>query len=312
MDNVPFKKAVIVGVGLLGGSLARDLRKHSLAKQIVGVCRSQSSQQRVTKLNIVNQVVGLDQLSDVIKGADLIVLAIPMQAMLDVLSNININAALESECIITDVGSVKFDLQESINKQFTSLSSQVVLAHPIAGAEQSGAEASVENLFVDKHVIITPSEQTDKSKLNRIRNLWTQIGADVLEMDAQQHDIIFSKTSHLPHMIAYALVNFLASQKEYETLFEMAASGFYDFTRIASSDSTMWRDICLTNKQQILNAISAYKQSLETLEQMIEQQDAEQLSDFFNQAKSARNSGLKRKGLKRKSVNQKRSKTEKL
>jgi len=306
MDNTPFEKVVIVGVGLLGGCLARDLRKYGLAKQLIGVCRSQHSQQRVTELAIVDQVVDMEQFPAIIKGADLIVLAIPMKAMLEVLSKIADNSTtLESECIITDVGSVKYYLQENINKQFADLSSQVVLAHPIAGAEQSGADASVEGLFVNKHVIITPSRLTDKGKLARIRMLWQQLGADVLEMDAQQHDKVFSKTSHLPHMIAYALVNFLSSQKEHETLFEMAASGFYDFTRIASSDPEMWRDICLTNKQQILDAILAYKKSLDVLQDMIEQQDADQLSDFFSQAKSARNIGLDKKSLDRKGLKQK-------
>ena len=298
MTTALFEKVVVVGVGLLGGSLARDLRKHSLAKQVVGVCRSQQSVQRVTELAIVDHVVAMDELSLAMSGADLIVLAVPMKGMLDILSKIAGNTKdLNSDCIITDVGSVKFYLQENIDKQFADLAPQIVLAHPIAGAEKSGADASVQGLFQNKHVIITPSEQTHEDKLERIRTLWQQLGADVLEMDAQQHDAIFSKTSHLPHMIAYALVNFLSSQSDHEILFEMAASGFYDFTRIASSDAAMWRDICLTNKQQILDAIAAYKQSLNQLESLVQQQDSQQLANFFEQAKAARNYGLECKGL---------------
>ena len=299
MDSaIPFQKVVIVGVGLLGGSLARDMKKLGLAKQIVGVCRSQHSQNRATELNIVDEVASMEQFPDITQNADLIVLAIPMQAMDKVLATIaNKSQMFAPECVITDVGSVKLHLQEYIEKELPDLLSHVVLAHPIAGAEQSGADASIEGLFMKKHVIVTPNKKTNKNKLERIRNLWQQLGADVLEMDARQHDVIFSKTSHLPHMVAYSLVNFLSSQKEHETLFEMAASGFYDFTRIASSDPIMWRDICLTNKQQVLDAISGYKQSLENLQEMIKQENSDQLSEFFDQAKSARNIGLSKKGL---------------
>lgn len=297
MVNPLFRKAVIIGVGLLGGSLVRDLRKHVLAETIVGVCRSQSSQKSVSGLALLDEVIGMEQLSAALENADLIVLAVPMQAMKGVLTEISQANTLDADCIITDVGSVKLHLQELIEKQFPDLQSHVVLAHPIAGAEKSGAEASREGLFKNKHVILTPNKKNNDEQIARVRDLWEQVGADVLEMDAMQHDVIFSKTSHLPHMVAYALVNFLAEQEDSETLFDMAASGFYDFTRIASSDSVMWRDICLTNKQQILNAISGYRQSLDALEKIIEQQDTDQLSDFFDRAKSARNTGLDKKGL---------------
>ena len=169
---------------------------------------------------------------------------------------------------------------------------QFVLAHPIAGGESSGVTASKNGLFKNKHVIVTDTDEVSEESASKIVSMWTTLGARVKRMSLQEHDAIFAKTSHLPHVIAFSLVNFLSHQNDRERLFDLAAAGFYDFTRIASSDAEMWRDICITNRDEILIALDGFKQQIESIKLDVENSDQEAILSYFDEAKAARNAGL--------------------
>lgn len=286
-----FKQITIIGVGLLGGSFALAMREHNLATKIVGVSSCLSSAQKSLDLGIIDEAS--DSISESVADADLVLIATPMLAMESVLNQIV--SVVSSECLITDVGSVKQILVDLVSKKFPQLQSQFVFAHPIAGGERSGSTAAKADLFMGKHLILTESEQADPNKLAQSKVLWKIIGANVVEMSAAEHDHIFAYTSHLPHAIAYTLVNNLHHQENNKQLFDFASAGFYDFTRIASSSPVMWRDICLSNKAQLLASLKQFSGQLNTLVNVIEQGDAEKLKDIFSDAKTARDQGLIKK-----------------
>jgi len=285
-----FERVCIVGVGLLGGSLARDLRSHGLAKHVVGVTRSDSSARLCQELGVVDSV---QPLASAVTNAELVVVATPMQTMLPVLKELAKH--VHPDAIITDVGSVKMDLYKCIKRDLRDLLPQCVLAHPIAGGENSGVVASRENLFESKHVIMTSCPEQNGAKVEKVTAMWRSVGAKTLTMSLEQHDAIFAKTSHLPHVVAFSLVNYLNQQPNRDELFELAASGFYDFTRIASSDAEMWRDICMTNHDQILTALQGYIDQLTQIKNEIAAQDQDAVFQYFEQAKSSRDSGLNAK-----------------
>ncbi|NNC99007.1 MAG: prephenate dehydrogenase/arogenate dehydrogenase family protein [Gammaproteobacteria bacterium] len=285
-----FNRVVIVGVGLLGGSLARDLRQQKLAAQIIGVCRSRQSAAAAESQQIVDRVLPLDQ---AVVGADLIVLATPMQAMITLLQEIH--ELMADDTILTDVGSVKNDLYQALRHSLPDLLSRFVLAHPIAGGENSGISASRVGMFEHKHVIITGTDEVADDAVEAVSLMWQQVGAKVINMSLQQHDAIFAKTSHLPHMVAFSLVNYLSSQPDREQLFDLAAAGFYDFTRIASSNAEMWRDICITNKDEILHALDGFTSQLADIREHISNSDQQGILEYFSAAKTARDAGLLKK-----------------
>ncbi len=285
-----FEKVVIVGIGLLGGSLARDIKRHSLASSIVGVSRSPETAANALELGVVDSV---EPLTSAVNGADLVVIATPMQAMPAVLRDAEPH--LSSRAVLTDVGSVKGDLYARLKAEFPQLLAQFVLAHPIAGGENSGVLASRESLFVDKNVIVTPTSEVARSRVEKVHQLWQAVGAYTLEMSLAQHDAIFARTSHLPHVVAFALVNYLNAQPERERLFDMAAAGFYDFTRIASSDAEMWRDICVTNTAEIVDALDGFIEQVTDIKQTINSLEQSEILNYFNAAKIARDAGLDRK-----------------
>jgi len=289
-QSIQFDKVVIVGVGLLGGSLARDLKRLDLAKTVVGVCRSEKTAKAAISEQIVDQV---EELASACKNADLIVLATPMQAMVPVLKELTPHVG--SETILTDVGSVKTDLYFEIKDNVPELLSKFVLAHPIAGGENSGVLASKVGLFENKHVIITDTEEAPSSICGVVAQMWQALGARVLHMSLSEHDSIFAKTSHLPHVIAFSLVNFLSAQQDKERLFDLAAAGFYDFTRIASSDAEMWRDICITNKEQVLLALDGFKDQIDQIRVDVANADQAAILQYFGKAKQARDQGLLKK-----------------
>lgn len=285
-----FKKVTIIGTGLLGGSLARELRHHSLAERIVGVCRSEKTATAAVDQGVVDVILPVQ---DAVQDAELIVLATPMQAMLPLLEILQ--DCIPENAILTDVGSVKSDLYKSIKTSTPDLLKQFVLAHPIAGGEHSGVSASRLGLFLNKHVIITKTPEVDAERVQKVTELWTLIGSKVLSMSLKEHDAIFAKTSHLPHVIAFSLVNYLQSQDDNGKLFDLAAAGFYDFTRIASSDAEMWRDICITNQDQLLAALDGFRDQIDVIRLMVEQGQQEGILDYFHAAKNARDLGLKNK-----------------
>lgn len=285
-----FNKVAIIGTGLLGGSLARDLRLHELATHIVGVCRSKVTADAALSEKIVDQVLPLEE---AVEGADLIVLATPMQAMLPLLQSIQ--GKIPSGAILTDVGSVKTDLYNQLKSDLPEYLEQFVLAHPIAGGEHSGVAASRVGLFNNKHVIITNTDEVPDDMTATISQMWAALGAKVESMSLQEHDAIFAKTSHLPHVIAFSLVNFLSHQADRERLFDLAAAGFYDFTRIASSNAEMWRDICVTNKSELLNALDGFRDQIDTIRSLVANTEQTAVLQYFDEAKSARDTGLLKK-----------------
>ncbi len=287
---VRFEKVTIIGTGLLGGSLARELKDKGLASRVVGVCRTQETANEAIESGIVDDVQSLRAACN---NADLIVLATPMQAMPPILKEIEPWVA--QNAIVTDVGSVKTDLYEEIRQTAPSLLNRFVLAHPIAGGENSGVKASKLGLFQNKHVIVTDTDEVPSSLSGLVAQMWQAVGARVLHMSLAEHDAIFAKTSHLPHVIAFSLVNYLSDQKDRERLFDLAAAGFYDFTRIASSDAEMWRDICITNQDQVLKALDGFRDQLDEIRNQVAAGDQNKILNYFGSAKMARDQGLLKK-----------------
>lgn len=282
-----FNRVAIVGIGLLGGSLARDLKTKKLANHIVGVSRSHLTAKTALELGVVDEILPLDK---AVSGADLVALAIPMQAMLPTLRQLV--GFVTPEVLITDVGSVKTDLYRAVKKEFPSLLPNFVFVHPIAGGEQSGVQASRAELFNDKHVIVTPTEEVKPHNVARIQNMWLAVGSRVISMSVDTHDAVFAKTSHLPHVVAFSLVNYLGAQANKEQLFELAAAGFYDFTRIASSDAEMWRDICITNQAEVIQALDGYIDQLMQIKESIRELKQQDILHYFKSAKLNRDNGL--------------------
>ena len=282
-----FNTVTIIGTGLLGGSLARDIKSHGLANKIIGVCRSESTAKAALAEGVVDEVLPAEQ---AVSNANLIVLATPMQAMVPVLAGLL--DYIPQNAIITDVGSVKTDLYLQLKKELPNSLSQFVLAHPISGGENSGVSASKAGLFENKHVIITDTDEANLASVSKVAKMWSALGADVIHMSLAEHDATFAKTSHLPHVIAFSLVNYLSDQADRERLFDMAAAGFYDFTRIASSDAEMWRDICITNRTQVLDALDGFKAQIELIRDDVAASDQQAILSYFSKAKSARDCGL--------------------
>ena len=198
----------------------------------------------------------------------------------------------DSHTIISDVGSVKTDLYRAVKESAPNLLPQFVFAHPIAGGERSGVRAAKLGLFKNKHVIVTKTPETDPKMMADVIRMWDSVGANVLEMGLQEHDAVFARTSHLPHVIAFTLVNYLSKQTNREQLFDLAAAGFYDFTRIASSDAEMWRDICITNKEQVLSSLEGFAEQINAVKALIDAEDLSGLLEYFSAAKEARDTGL--------------------
>ena len=277
-------KLCIIGVGLIGGSVARALRECNCVDSIVGAGRNEQNLQRAEDLGVID-AYALD-LAKAVEGADVVLVAVPLGAMQHVFEQIKPHLAKTT--IVTDVGSAKQSVIAAGQQTLNSLSPMFVPGHPIAGTEKSGVEASFAELFQHRRVILTPDSQTDKTALNKVKLLWQACGAQVMEMDARHHDAVLAATSHLPHMLAYALVDTLARMDDSQEIFDYAAGGFRDFTRIASSDPLMWHDICLANREQLVKVMRAYSDDLHRLCDAMEQGDGEFLKSTFTRAKNAR------------------------
>ena len=285
------ERLALIGVGLIGGSLARSLKQAAVVSEVIGVARTESTLHKALELGVIDR--SETSVERAAEGAALVVIATPMQVMPQVLSDLD--SRVGPETVITDVGSVKGYVVEAAQQRCPQCVARFVPGHPIAGKEHAGVEASRSDLFVDKSVILTPTEDTDNDAVRLVTRVWQQTGADVQTMDVQIHDRLLASTSHLPHMVAYALVDFLAKHSESEILFNLAAGGFYDFTRIASSDPVMWRDICLTNREEILQALKGYRSNIDSLVGAIEAGDSDALYKCFQRAKLSRDKGLHNK-----------------
>ena len=286
-DSAAGKNVVILGLGLIGGSLARALRKSGFAKTFIGCGHREPSLIRGMELGVIDEYT-LD-LDEAIERADIIVIATPTLVASDMLKQIlpRIKGRPRSP-VITDVASVKGSLRDTAQSVWGGMPPGFILGHPIAGSENSGVDASDENLFVNHRVILTPVEGNDPAAVELIRSMWRSTGAEVVDMDVDEHDAVLAATSHLPHVLAYALVDALASSDASEDIFRFAAGGFRDFTRIASSDPVMWRDISIANKSALLQAIDLFSGQLGVLRAAVENEDANGLFDIFSRAKEAR------------------------
>lgn len=278
------KRLCIIGVGLIGGSLARALKAAGACGEVVGYGRNPEALRRALELGVIDRAES--DIASAARGADVIVLGVPVGAMEAVLGELKPH--LEPRTILTDVGSTKGSVVEAAKRVFGTLPPRFVPGHPIAGTEQSGVEASFAELYRQRRVILTPDAATDREALETIRRMWQQTGAEVIEMPVAHHDEVLAATSHLPHLLAFTLVDTLARLEEHDDIFRFAAGGFRDFTRIASSNPQMWHDICLNNRDALLKMVQRFSTELGTLARAIEGGDSEVILATFQRAKSAR------------------------
>ena len=287
------KKIVIFGVGLIGGSFALALKKAN-AVHITGIGRSLESLQEALSLGVIDAFSETQEanIQAALKDADLVMIAAPVAQTASILQSIKPH--LSSNTVITDAGSTKSDVlacaKEVLGEQFN----QFVGGHPIAGAEKSGVTAALVDLYAGKNVILTPTSETNKDAVARVAEFWRACGANVSEMSAETHDGIFAAVSHLPHLLAFALVDDIASRPNAQQLFSFAASGFRDFTRIAGSHPEMWRDISLANKTALLSELEAYQSELSQLKELLINEDGAGLQALFDRASTARNAWAKK------------------
>ena len=280
------EKICIIGVGLIGSSLAKALKNTGQVKFICGYGRDAARLEKAKELSIIDDYS--IKLKEAVINSDIVIIATPVGSYEEVL--VGIKPYLKSDTLVTDVGSTKRSVIEAAEKVFGNLPHNFIPAHPIAGKEKSGFEACDGELFVNKKVIITPLENNDDESISRVQNMWEKVGSEVDFMTPESHDELLGMTSHLPHMLAFSLMNYLISQNPSASVY--AAGGFKDFTRIASGDNVMWRDICLNNKDQIIAHIEGYQKSLSALSEAIDNGDIEQLDSIFSNAKASRESWL--------------------
>jgi prephenate dehydrogenase len=285
------KKLVIFGVGLIGGSVALALKKQANAPLCVGVGRNQASLEQALALHIIDEAT--TDIAMALIDADMVLIAAPVAQTKTILESIQPH--LGKQTIITDAGSTKTDILAVAKAVLGEQASQFIGGHPIAGAEKSGPTAAMGDLYIGKQVILTPSTENAANSVDRVRQLWQACGANVIEMPAEKHDGIFATVSHLPHLLAFALVEDIASRDNADELFQFAASGFRDFTRIAGSSPEMWRDISFANKAALLSEITRYEQALATLKQTLANDDAKALQAAFQRASDARKQWAKDK-----------------
>lgn len=278
------ERLCIIGVGLIGGSLARALKRAGACGEVVGCGRDEASLQRAIELGVIDRYY--TDPAAATKGADVVVLAVPLGMMEPVMRVIA--PGVRESTVITDVGSAKASVVAAAEAAFGRVPARFVPGHPIAGTERSGVEASFAELFQGRRVILTPLATTDRAAHATIRAMWEQTGADVMDMEMKHHDEVLAATSHLPHVLAFALVDTLARMQEKAEIFRYAAGGFRDFTRIASSDPFMWRDICLANREAVVTMLDHFSADLAALRDAIARKDHEAIAELFARAKAAR------------------------
>jgi len=280
------EKVCIIGVGLIGSSLAKALKNTDQAKFICGYGRDAARLKKAKELSIIDEY--FTEPKEAIINSDIVIIATPVGSYEKVLGEIK--PYLKNDTLVTDVGSTKRSVIEAAEKVFGNLPNTFIPAHPIAGKEKSGFEACDGELFVNKKVIITPLENNDDESISRIQNMWEKVGSEVDYMTPESHDELLGMTSHLPHMLAFSLMDYLISQNPSASIY--AAGGFKDFSRIASGNAVMWRDICMNNKDEIIAHIKGYQKSLSALSEAIDNEDMEKLESIFSSAKTTRDSWL--------------------
>ncbi|HEX5055202.1 MAG TPA: prephenate dehydrogenase/arogenate dehydrogenase family protein [Gammaproteobacteria bacterium] len=278
------KQLSIIGVGLIGGSLALALRQAGYCRRIIGIGRSAERLQAACKARVIDE--GTTDYAAGLADADMVLVAVPLNSYVE--SFRQIKGKVRSDAVITDVGSAKACVIEDAARVFGKVPQNFVPGHPIAGTEKSGFEAAFAELYRKRRVVLTPTATTSSRAVDAVAAMWQAAGAQVEITDAAHHDRVLASTSHLPHILAFGLVGSLARESDVEEIFRFAAGGFRDFTRIAASDPAVWRDICLRNKEALLQALRHYREDLDALEQAIVTGDAASLMEIFTRAKTAR------------------------
>ena len=276
------ERLCIVGVGLIGGSLARALKRAGAVGEVVGTSRREEHLRRARELGVVDRY-SLDAV-DAARGADMVVVCTPMGAMEDVFRALR--PGLDPRATLTDAGSVKQTVFRAARAAFGRVPSFLVPAHPIAGTEHSGVDASFASLYDGRRVILTPGDAADPAAVERVEAMWRAAGAETDRMDAARHDEILASVSHLPHLLAYVLVDLVATDPG--DCFRYAAGGFRDFSRVASSDPVMWRDICLENREAIAERLGAFGDRVGELAELVRRGEGGALFERFARAKGAR------------------------
>jgi prephenate dehydrogenase len=278
-----FKRLVIIGVGLIGGSFALALKRAGIVGEVVGVDRNRAALDDALRLKVIDVAANI---SDALKGADLVLLAVPVRQMSATF--VLVARDVETNAIIMDCGSTKQDVIAAARLTLDEKIAQFVPAHPIAGRETSGVCSADAMLFAGKNIVITPQMENSAGTISRVVDAWRACGANVMTMTAAAHDAVFAAVSHLPHMLAFALVDEFAARPNAKSLFSFAASGFRDFTRIAGSSPEMWRDIALNNRDSLLTEMDAYIAKTQQLRTLIANADAAELEHLMQRAREAR------------------------
>ena len=279
-------KLAVIGVGLIGGSFALALKQAKAVSQVVGVGRNKANLDIARERGIIDSVAA--DPASAARDADLVLIAAPVAQFPAIFG-----ALKESKALITDGGSTKRDVIAAARKALGKGIGRFVPAHPIAGAEKSGAAAASAELFRDKRVLLTPLRENSKESIAKVEAAWSACGARVSRMDPDEHDAVLATVSHLPHLLAYALVHNVAKRNNSEQLFSIAAGGFRDFTRIASSHPEMWRDICVANRDQLLQQLKSYANELGSIRKLIQKGDGAGLEKLFTTARDARNKWIR-------------------
>ena len=277
-------KLAVVGVGLIGGSFALALKQAKAVSHVVGVGRNAANLKVALERGIIDSIA--PDPAAAARGADLILISTPVAQFPAVLASL-----ADAKGVITDGGSTKRDVIAAARKALGTRISQFVPAHPIAGAEKSGAAAASAELFRGRRVVLTPLEENSKQDTSKVEDAWKSCGARVSRMDAEEHDAVLAAVSHLPHLLAFALVHEVAGRDNAAQLFSFAAGGFRDFTRIASSHPEMWRDICVANRDRLLDEVSRFSAKLEDVRRLLN--NPVELEKLFAEARAARDEWIR-------------------
>ncbi|TDI65863.1 MAG: prephenate/arogenate dehydrogenase family protein [Alphaproteobacteria bacterium] len=285
--KVYFERVALIGLGLIGSSLARAIKRHGLAGEIVGHARSQETRELALGLGFIDRAA--DSAAAAVKGADLVVIAVPVGVTGAIAQEIS--PALDPGAIVTDVGSVKGAVVDAVAPHIPD-GVHFVPAHPVAGTEESGPEAGFAELFEGRWCILTPPPGTDEAAVARVEALWRAVGSKVDSMDPRHHDMVLAITSHLPHLIAYTIVGTATDLETHlqREVIKFAAGGFRDFTRIAASDPVMWRDVFLANKDAVLEMLGRFDEDLTALQRAIRYGDGAALEEIFKRTRAIRRS----------------------
>ena len=278
------RRLAVVGVGLIGGSLARALRAAGEVGEIIGCGRGKANLERAVELGVIDRYS--HDVAEAVAGADAVFVAVPLGAMRDTFAAMRDHLA--PDVVVTDGGSAKGSVVADARAGLGDRLRAFVPGHPIAGTERTGVESSFAALYQNRRVILTPLPENDAATIERIARMWCACGAEVAEMSVEHHDEVLAATSHLPHMLAFGLVDALARMEENDEIFRYAAGGFRDFTRIASSSPVMWRDICLANRDALSRMLERFAVEMTDLADAIRRGDGEHLLEIFSRAKAAR------------------------